>query len=54
MVRAGVDDGVIVSILTDPRWSISAHVLEQPHPIACAWRQIDQAAPRARAVRRRS
>jgi hypothetical protein len=43
LVRAGVDDGLIYSILTDPEYGISAHVLAQPSKDRYALRQIERA-----------
>jgi Family of unknown function (DUF5906) len=43
LVRAGVDDGLIYSILTDPDYGISAHVLAQPSKDRYATRQIERA-----------
>lgn len=43
MVRGGVDDDTIFSIITDQEWGISAHVLDQPRPEDYAIRQIERA-----------
>lgn len=49
LVRRGVPDGLLLGILTDPRWPISAHVLEQPQHEKYAWRQIERAHARVQA-----
>lgn len=49
LVRRGVQDGRILGIITDPRWPISAHVLEQPQHEKYAWRQIERAHARVQA-----
>lgn len=43
MVRAGVADDVMASVILDPDHGISAHVLEQPNPRRYAQRQIQRA-----------
>lgn len=43
LVRRGVPPGVIVGILTDKTWGISAHVLDQKRPLDYAWRQVEKA-----------
>ncbi len=43
MVREGIDDQTIYAIVTDPDWSISGHVLDQPRPHDYAVRQIERA-----------
>ncbi|MFO1076442.1 MAG: virulence-associated E family protein [Planctomycetota bacterium] len=49
LIRRGVPDGLILGIITDPRWPISAHVLEQPRLEKYAWRQIERAHARVQA-----
>lgn len=44
LVRRAVPPGLIVGILTDKTWGISAHVLDQKRPLDYAWRQVEQAA----------
>lgn len=43
MVRSGIDDQTIYSIITDPDWLISGHVLDQTRPEDYAIRQIERA-----------
>ncbi|QDU67328.1 phage/plasmid primase, P4 family [Engelhardtia mirabilis] len=43
LVRAGADDDTIRALLLDEGWGISAHVLDQKNPEACADRQIERA-----------
>ena len=43
LVRDGVDDQTIYSIITDKDWGISAHVLDQSRPHDYAIRQIERA-----------
>ncbi len=43
LVRAGVPDDVILGVVTDPSFLISAHVLEQPDSTTYAWRQVCRA-----------
>lgn len=43
LVRADVEDDTIRALLLDPGWGISAHVLDQKDPEACADRQIENA-----------
>lgn len=43
MLAKGVDPGYILSILTDPGYGISAHVLEQADPLKYAKRQVARA-----------
>lgn len=43
LVRAEVPDDVIASVVLDPDYGISAHVLEQPNPRRYAQRQIQRA-----------
>ncbi len=43
MVRADVEVDTIYSIITDPDWSISGHVLDQSRPHDYAIRQIERA-----------
>lgn len=43
LVRRGVPPGLIVGILTDKMWGISAHVLDQKRPVDYAWRQVEKA-----------
>lgn len=43
LVRSGVDDETIFSVLTDAEWRISAHILEQTNPRRSALRTIERA-----------
>ena len=43
LVRSRVDDDTICSLFLDKGWGISAHVLDQSNPEACAHRQIERA-----------
>lgn len=43
LIRAGVDEAVIYSVITDPDFRISASVLDKSSPEKYALRQIDQA-----------
>jgi predicted P-loop ATPase len=43
MLGSGVEPGHAVSIVTDPAFKISAHVLEKPNPLRYAQRQVAQA-----------
>ena len=43
MARAGLDDAAIYGIITDPKWKISAHVLEQSDPDRAARRALERA-----------
>lgn len=43
MVRAGCEDGVILGVILDPDFGISAHVLAQKRPEAYAQRQVARA-----------
>lgn len=43
MLGNGVEPGYVLSILLDPDMGISAHVRDQPSPLACAKRQVSQA-----------
>ena len=43
LVRCNVDDDTIFSILTDPDFGISAHILDQDNPERSALRQIERA-----------
>ena len=43
MLGQGVDPGHVLSILTDPGYGISAHVLERPDPLKYAKRQVARA-----------
>ncbi len=43
LVRSKVDDDTIFSILTDPGFGISAHILDQDNPERSALRQIERA-----------
>ncbi len=43
MVRAGVPDDLMASVILDPDYGISGHVLEQPNPRRYAQRQIQRA-----------
>ncbi len=43
LVRSSVDADTIFSILTDPGWGISAHVLDQDNPERSALRHIERA-----------
>lgn len=43
LIRAGVEDELILGILLDPDLGISAHVREQPRPEAYARRQVERA-----------
>lgn len=43
LARCGVPPGLIVGILTDEAWGISAHVRDQKPPTDYAWRQVDKA-----------
>jgi hypothetical protein len=49
LVRRGVPPGLIVGILTDKTWGISAHVLDQKRPVEYAWRQAEKAIALAKA-----
>ncbi len=40
LVRSGVSDDVIFSLLTDPNYGICAHILDQDNPTSAALRQI--------------
>lgn len=43
LARNSVPAGLIVGILTDPTWGISAHVLDQKRSTEYAWRQVGKA-----------
>src|SRR3546814_609365 len=43
LARRRVPPGLIVGILTDKTWGISAHVLDQKRPGDYAWRQVEKA-----------
>ncbi len=43
MLGNGVKAGHVLSIITDARFGISAHVLEQPNPLAYGYRQVNRA-----------
>lgn len=43
LVRADCSDGIMASIILDPDFAISAHVLDQPQPLKYAERQITRA-----------
>ncbi|HKX80110.1 MAG TPA: VapE domain-containing protein [Novosphingobium sp.] len=43
LVRRKVPDGLIVGILTDAAWGISAHIRVQKNHIEYAWRQVERA-----------
>lgn len=43
LARRRVPPGLIVGILTDTAWGISAHVFDQKRPQDYAWRQVDKA-----------
>ncbi len=43
MLGNGVEPGYVLAILLDPNMGISAHVRDQPSPMACARRQVRQA-----------
>lgn len=43
LVRCGVSDDVIFSIITDPAFGISGHILDQDNPERSALRQIERA-----------
>ena len=43
MVRSGCSDDDIFSVVTDPDWDISGHILSQPRPDEYAKRQIERA-----------
>jgi len=47
LVRAGIDDETIYSIITDPSFKISAHILDQANPEQSALRNISRARERA-------
>lgn len=49
MIRRDAADGLILGTITDARWPISAHVLEQPRHQKYAWRQIERAHARVQA-----
>lgn len=50
LARRGVAPGLVVGILTDKTWDISAHVLAQPKPLDYAWRQVEKAVNAAEAA----
>ena len=43
LVRSSVDDDTIFSVITDPGFAISAHILDQDNPERSALRQIERA-----------
>lgn len=43
LARAGIDDGRIVGVITNPAFGISAHVLDQKNPERYARRQVEKA-----------
>lgn len=43
LVRAGIDDGRIVGVITNPAFGISGHVLDQKNPERYARRQVEKA-----------
>jgi P4 family phage/plasmid primase-like protien len=43
MVRAGCSNDQIAAVILDPDYKISGHVLDQPHPVPYAARQIERA-----------
>jgi hypothetical protein len=43
LIRCKVPDGIILGIITDPQFSISESVLEQPNPEKYAQRQLERA-----------
>lgn len=43
LVRQGIDDDIIYSVMTDPDFGISAHILKQPRVEKYAIRQIERA-----------
>ena len=43
LARRRVPPGLIVGILTEKTWGISAHVLDQKRPLDYAWRQVEKA-----------
>lgn len=49
LIRNAVGDAQILGIITDARWPISAHVLDQPRQDKYAWRQIERAHARVQA-----
>lgn len=49
LARRGVPPGLVVGILTDKTWDISAHVVAQPKPLDYAWRQVEKAVAAAEA-----
>lgn len=49
LARCRVPPGLIVGILTDATWGISAHVRDQPRPLEYAWRQVEKAQAAAEA-----